>query len=129
MVIVGYEAVVCRADSNKYRLGRLALGTRVPGILFSMLSDAESDEVSEIHQLTINEHYAKAFQYKKEREELTKLKEKGDHCAVICHSNRDSVIMITRPCCFELLFDDDHWYAWVPFPVVHPQLDGALLEI
>ena len=36
-----------------------------------MLSDAESDAGS-IHQLTINEHYAKAFSYRKEREELQK---------------------------------------------------------
>ncbi|KAJ3726986.1 KRI1-like family C-terminal-domain-containing protein [Lentinula raphanica] len=38
----------------------------------SLLSDPESD--SEEFQLTINEHYAKAFQYKKEREELEQLK-------------------------------------------------------
>ncbi|KAG9123406.1 hypothetical protein FRC07_014979, partial [Ceratobasidium sp. 392] len=30
----------------------------------------------DINQLTINEHYAKAFEYRKEREELAKLKEK-----------------------------------------------------
>ncbi|CAE6444104.1 unnamed protein product [Rhizoctonia solani] len=43
-----------------------------------MLSDDESDisNHEELHQLTINEHYAKAFQYRKEREELAKLKEK-----------------------------------------------------
>ncbi|KAK0210500.1 Krr1-domain-containing protein [Desarmillaria ectypa] len=40
-----------------------------------MLSDSESDSES-THQLTINEHYAKAFQYRKEREELEKLKAK-----------------------------------------------------
>ncbi|KAK0502995.1 KRI1-like family C-terminal-domain-containing protein [Armillaria luteobubalina] len=40
-----------------------------------MLSDSESDNESS-HQLTINEHYAKAFQYRKEREELEKLKAK-----------------------------------------------------
>ncbi|KAF7350977.1 Kri1-C domain-containing protein [Mycena sanguinolenta] len=41
-----------------------------------MLSDSESDNGQEdIHQLTINEHYAKAFEYKKEREELQRLKE------------------------------------------------------
>ncbi|KIJ66021.1 hypothetical protein HYDPIDRAFT_110144 [Hydnomerulius pinastri MD-312] len=40
-----------------------------------MLSDSES-ETDGVHSLTINEHYAKAFQYKKEREELVKLKEK-----------------------------------------------------
>ncbi|KAH7334864.1 KRI1-like family C-terminal-domain-containing protein [Rhizoctonia solani] len=42
-----------------------------------MLSDDESDISNhEDFQLTINEHYAKAFQYRKEREELAKLKEK-----------------------------------------------------
>ncbi|KAI0073576.1 Krr1-domain-containing protein [Panus rudis PR-1116 ss-1] len=39
-----------------------------------MLSD-DSDNES-IHQLTINEAFAKAYEYKKEREELAKLKEK-----------------------------------------------------
>ncbi|KAJ7072840.1 Krr1-domain-containing protein [Mycena amicta] len=40
-----------------------------------MLSDSESDDERDVHQLTINEHYAKAFEYRKEREELQKLKE------------------------------------------------------
>lgn len=35
-----------------------------------MLSDAESEAESGDVQLTINEHYAKAYAYKKEREEL-----------------------------------------------------------
>ncbi|KAG6861693.1 hypothetical protein C0995_013262 [Termitomyces sp. Mi166 len=39
-------------------------------------SDSEGSDVQSLHQLTINEHYAKAFEYKKEREELQKLKEK-----------------------------------------------------
>ncbi|THG93774.1 hypothetical protein EW026_g7557, partial [Hermanssonia centrifuga] len=39
-----------------------------------MLSE-DSDNES-IHQLTINEHFAKAFEYRKEREELQKLKDK-----------------------------------------------------
>ncbi|KAJ8697089.1 Kinetochore protein Spc24 [Pleurotus ostreatus] len=38
-------------------------------------SDSDSDVEKDV-QLTINEHYAKAFEYKKEREELQKLKEK-----------------------------------------------------
>ncbi|KAJ7503104.1 KRI1-like family C-terminal-domain-containing protein [Mycena galericulata] len=39
-------------------------------------SDSESDHGNDsLHQLTINEHYAKAFEYKKEREELQRLKE------------------------------------------------------
>ncbi|KAI0692163.1 KRI1-like family C-terminal-domain-containing protein [Cytidiella melzeri] len=40
----------------------------------TLLDDSESEE--DINQLTINEHYAKAFEYRKEREELAKLKEK-----------------------------------------------------
>lgn len=35
-----------------------------------MLSDDSDGE--DIQQLTINEHYAKAFEYRKEREELAK---------------------------------------------------------
>ncbi|KAG1746404.1 KRI1-like family C-terminal-domain-containing protein [Suillus lakei] len=38
-----------------------------------MLSDSDTED---IQTLTINEHYAKAFEHKKEREELAKLKEK-----------------------------------------------------
>ena len=38
-----------------------------PDILASDESEAE-----DIHELTINEHYAKAFEYRKEREELQK---------------------------------------------------------
>ncbi len=34
-------------------------------------SDSDSDVEKDV-QLTINEHYAKAFEYKKEREELQK---------------------------------------------------------
>ncbi|KAH9965416.1 hypothetical protein BC827DRAFT_1184544, partial [Russula dissimulans] len=41
----------------------------------SSMSSGSEDE-NDPHQLTINEHYAKAFQYRKEREELAKLKEK-----------------------------------------------------
>ncbi|KAF9243196.1 KRI1-like family C-terminal-domain-containing protein [Melanogaster broomeanus] len=40
-----------------------------------MLSDSDGEENNQ-NTLTINEHYAKAFQYKKEREELAQLKEK-----------------------------------------------------
>ncbi|KAA1476501.1 hypothetical protein DENSPDRAFT_933091 [Dentipellis sp. KUC8613] len=38
-------------------------------------SDSSGDE-EDIHQLTVNEHFAKAYEYRKEREELAKLKEK-----------------------------------------------------
>ncbi|KIP08682.1 hypothetical protein PHLGIDRAFT_12467 [Phlebiopsis gigantea 11061_1 CR5-6] len=37
---------------------------------------SDDSDTEDINQLTINEHYAKAFEYKKEREELAKLKEK-----------------------------------------------------
>ncbi|KAI8978185.1 KRI1-like family C-terminal-domain-containing protein [Trametes punicea] len=37
---------------------------------------SDDSEVEDIHTLTINEHYAKAFEYRKEREELAKLKAK-----------------------------------------------------
>ncbi|KZT04845.1 Krr1-domain-containing protein [Laetiporus sulphureus 93-53] len=37
---------------------------------------SEDSDTEDIHQFTINEHYAKAFEYRKEREELAKLKEK-----------------------------------------------------
>ncbi|THH07868.1 hypothetical protein EW145_g3091 [Phellinidium pouzarii] len=40
-----------------------------------MLSDSESG-VDDVHQLTLNEHFAKAYAYKKEREELSNLKDK-----------------------------------------------------
>ncbi|KAH8115288.1 KRI1-like family C-terminal-domain-containing protein [Phellopilus nigrolimitatus] len=40
-----------------------------------MLSDSESD-VDNVQQFTVNEHFAKAYARKKEREELSKLKEK-----------------------------------------------------
>ena len=36
--------------------------------------DDSASDTESLHQLTINEHYAKAFQYKKEREELSKCK-------------------------------------------------------
>ena len=37
----------------------------------NLLSSDESDTES-VHHLEINEHYAKAFEYRKEREELAK---------------------------------------------------------
>ncbi|KAL0955705.1 hypothetical protein HGRIS_001925 [Hohenbuehelia grisea] len=39
-------------------------------------SDSEAEVPDSQHQFTINEHYAKAFEYRKEREELDKLKAK-----------------------------------------------------
>ncbi|KAL1759954.1 KRI1-like family C-terminal-domain-containing protein [Schizophyllum commune] len=41
----------------------------------SLLSDSEGEQ-DDLNLLTINEHYAKAFEYKKERQELEKLKAK-----------------------------------------------------
>lgn len=37
-----------------------------------MLSDSDSESVGDNVLLTINEHYAKVYEYKKEREELAK---------------------------------------------------------
>ena len=37
-----------------------------------MLSDSEDEQKNAELHITINEHYAKAFQYRKEREELDK---------------------------------------------------------
>ena len=37
----------------------------------SLLSDSEGEQ-DDLNLLTINEHYAKAFEYKKERQELEK---------------------------------------------------------
>lgn len=37
----------------------------------NLLEDSENDSEPD-HRLTINEHYAKAFEYRKEREELSK---------------------------------------------------------
>ena len=37
-----------------------------------MYSSSSSEDEGDLHQLTVNEHYAKAFQYRKEREELAK---------------------------------------------------------
>jgi hypothetical protein len=35
-------------------------------------SESSSEDENDGHQFTINDHYAKAFQYRKEREELAK---------------------------------------------------------
>ncbi|KAI0644883.1 KRI1-like family C-terminal-domain-containing protein [Trametes meyenii] len=37
---------------------------------------SDDSDIEDTYKLTINEHYAKAFEYRKEREELAKLKEK-----------------------------------------------------
>jgi len=53
------------------------LETLVPGRARHMheqliSSTSSSEDENDLHQLTVNEHYAKAFQYRKEREELAK---------------------------------------------------------
>lgn len=65
----------CMCDLNKYKQPPdmcpfLSLSSRqiLPPI---MLSDSDS-ETNDLHTLTINDHFAKAFEYKKEREELAK---------------------------------------------------------
>jgi len=40
--------------------------------LISSSSSTSSEDENHLHQLTINEHYANAFQYRKERDELAK---------------------------------------------------------
>ena len=40
--------------------------------LISSSSSSFSEDEDDVQQFTINEHYAKAFQYRKEREELAK---------------------------------------------------------
>jgi len=58
-----------------------------------MLSDSESDVGSQELKLTINEHFAKAYAAKKEREELSK-RLFYDHCRLavilieLCFSKR-----------------------------------------
>ena len=42
-----------------------------PPARMSLLSDSEGEQ-DDLNLLTINEHYAKAFEYKKERQELEK---------------------------------------------------------
>ncbi|KAL5504664.1 KRI1 [Sanghuangporus vaninii] len=55
-----------------------------------MLSDTESDGET-LQQLTINEHFAKAYGRKKEREELAKLKEKyGSDAESVLDESEDS---------------------------------------
>lgn len=66
------ETQVSRSLTNLY-LYHVNRG--FPSILPSqiMLSDSEDEQQSaELHKITINEHYAKAFQHRKEREELDK---------------------------------------------------------
>ena len=47
--------------------------------LISSSSSTSSEDEGDLHQLTVNEHYAKAFQYRKEREELAK----RAHCLAV----------------------------------------------
>lgn len=47
----------------------------------------ESDSEGDLDQLTINEHYAKAFEYKKEREELAKCSSQPMYSRIISIEN------------------------------------------
>lgn len=51
--------------------GALADFTKLDKMARDILASDDSD-TEDIHQLTVNEHYAKAFEYRKEREELAK---------------------------------------------------------
>ncbi|KIM64022.1 hypothetical protein SCLCIDRAFT_1213853 [Scleroderma citrinum Foug A] len=54
-----------------------------------MLSDSDR-EAGDLHTLTLNDHYSKAFQYRKEREELAKLEEKYGSDASDMSNEEDS---------------------------------------
>lgn len=56
--------------------------------LISSSSSTSSEDESDLHQLTINDHYAKAFQYRKEREELVK----RTHCLAVTNTHCTSLI-------------------------------------
>ena len=56
--------------------------------LISSSSSTTSEDENDLYQLTINEHYAKAFQYRKEREELVKRTPPPRCCLVIRVSSR-----------------------------------------
>jgi hypothetical protein len=51
---------------------RLWLTNVVVSFDWKMNSSSSSEDEGDLHWLTINEHFAKAFQYRKEREELVK---------------------------------------------------------
>jgi hypothetical protein len=53
----------------------------------TMLSDSSDNE--ETHQLTVNEHFAKAYQHRKEREELQK--RELTHCSCFAFLTGDRV--------------------------------------
>jgi hypothetical protein len=56
--------------------------------LISSSSSTSSEDEGDLHQLTVNEHYAKAFQYRKEREELAK----RAHCLAVANTRCISLI-------------------------------------
>ena len=49
-------------------------------------STSSSEDENDDYQLTINEHYAKAFQYRKEREELVKRARPYAFYSIVFHS-------------------------------------------
>ncbi len=57
--------------------------------LISSSPSTSSEDENDLHQLTINDHYAKAFQYRKEREELAK----RTHCPVVANTRCTSLII------------------------------------
>lgn len=58
--------------------------------LISSSPSTISEDEDDLQQFTINEHYAKAFQYRKEREELTK---RTHHSAVGIHTPADFFLL------------------------------------
>lgn len=59
----------------------------------NMLSD-DSDSGEDLDQITVNEHYAKAYAYRKERQELERREHSSLHCIPFTISER------IRPLCY-----------------------------
>lgn len=72
------HTVITECGANEQTINRSRVHQKNTAIIGSpltkkkMLSDSESSEDDGLHELIINDHYAKAFEYKKEREELQK---------------------------------------------------------
>jgi protein KRI1 len=69
--------------------------------LISSSSSTVSEDENDLHQFTINEHYAKAFQYRKEREELAK----RTYCLLSCCRLAD--VFLLRPCAVKEKYGSD----------------------
>ena len=68
----------------------------------NMLSD-DSDSGEDLDQITVNEHYAKAYAYRKERQELERREHPSLHCIPFTISERIRLLCYLTP----LFFADD----------------------